>query len=68
MKTVFITGSSRGLGLEFTKQYLEKGYHVIASCRTPEKAKALRKEKPCPLVQAQTFLCFFLKRKSGWRS
>ncbi|NHJ31536.1 MAG: SDR family oxidoreductase [Asgard group archaeon] len=42
MKTVFITGSSRGLGFEFTRQYLEKGYQVIASCRTPEKAKALQ--------------------------
>ena len=44
MKTVFITGSSRGLGLglEFTKQYLERGYQVIASCRTPEKAIALQ--------------------------
>ncbi|HUU79671.1 MAG TPA: SDR family oxidoreductase [candidate division Zixibacteria bacterium] len=41
MKTIFITGSSRGLGLEFTKQYLELGNQVIASCRKPEKAKNL---------------------------
>ena len=41
MKNVLITGASRGLGLEFTKQYLERGYNVIASCRNPEKAKKL---------------------------
>jgi NAD(P)-dependent dehydrogenase (short-subunit alcohol dehydrogenase family) len=33
MKTVFISGGSRGLGLEFTKQYLSKGYHVLAASR-----------------------------------
>jgi len=42
MKKIFITGASRGLGLEFTKQYLKKGEIVIASCRKPEKADALK--------------------------
>jgi len=42
MKNILITGSSRGLGLEFTKQYLEKGERVIATCRNPEKAKDLQ--------------------------
>jgi len=45
MKTIFITGCSRGLGLEFTKQFLEKGDKVIASCRTPAKATTLQKLK-----------------------
>lgn len=45
MKNIFITGSSRGLGLEFTKQYLEKGDKVIASCRKPEKANDLQNLK-----------------------
>ncbi len=45
MKKIFITGASRGLGLEFTKQYLEKGEIVIASCRNPEKANALQELK-----------------------
>ena len=43
MKTIFITGSNRGLGLEFTKQYLELGNQVIASCRNPSKAESLNK-------------------------
>ena len=30
MKTVLITGANRGIGLEFTKQYLEKGRRVFA--------------------------------------
>ncbi len=42
MKNILITGSSRGLGLEFARQYLEKGNNVIASCRKPEKAKDLQ--------------------------
>jgi len=45
MKTVLITGASRGLGLEFTKQYLEGGNIVFASCRNPEKATFLLDEK-----------------------
>jgi NAD(P)-dependent dehydrogenase (short-subunit alcohol dehydrogenase family) len=45
MKNILITGSSRGLGLEFTRQYLEKGDNVIASCRKPEKANDLQNLK-----------------------
>lgn len=42
MKTVLVTGSSRGLGLEFARQYLERGDKVIAACRKPENAKELQ--------------------------
>ena len=34
MKTFFITGISRGLGLELTRHFLEKGYKVIGLSRT----------------------------------
>ncbi|MFA0350367.1 SDR family oxidoreductase, partial [Vibrio sp. 10N.222.55.C6] len=30
MKTVFITGANRGLGLELAKQYAQRHYKVIA--------------------------------------
>jgi len=40
--TVLITGANRGLGLEFTRQYAEQGWNVIASCRQPDGAQALR--------------------------
>lgn len=33
--TVLITGSNRGIGLEFAKQYAELGWDVIATSRTP---------------------------------
>ena len=33
MGTVFITGANRGLGLEFVKEFIEKNYKVIATCR-----------------------------------
>ena len=39
--TVLITGSNRGLGLEFTRQYAAKGWNVIASCRDPKSAAEL---------------------------
>ena len=42
MKTILITGASRGLGLEFTKQYLEAGNRVIATARNLDKAETLR--------------------------
>ena len=40
--TVFITGANRGIGLEFTKQYLERGWTVIATARKPDKAEDLK--------------------------
>ena len=40
--TVFITGSNRGLGLEFARQYAAKGWNVIATCRRPDEAAELQ--------------------------
>ncbi|WP_411826483.1 SDR family oxidoreductase [Luteolibacter sp. AS25] len=40
--SVLITGANRGLGLEFAKQFGEKGYHVIGTARSPEKATELK--------------------------
>jgi len=42
MPSVLVTGSSRGLGFEFVKQYAADGWHVIATCRNPEKADTLK--------------------------
>jgi len=39
--TVLITGSNRGLGLEFAKQYAAQGWTVIATTRKPAEAKEL---------------------------
>ncbi|TXR54630.1 SDR family oxidoreductase [Reinekea thalattae] len=33
METVLITGASRGIGLELTRQFLQQGYQVIATYR-----------------------------------
>jgi NAD(P)-dependent dehydrogenase (short-subunit alcohol dehydrogenase family) len=49
MKTVLITGTNRGLGLEFVKQYLEAGQKVIATARDPAQStelQALRERFP----------------------
>ncbi|WP_133127954.1 SDR family NAD(P)-dependent oxidoreductase [Legionella nagasakiensis] len=42
MKRALITGSNRGLGFEFVKQLSEQNFHVIATCRHPEKTKELQ--------------------------
>ena len=39
--TVLVTGSNRGLGYEFAKQYAEQGWTVIATARSPERADEL---------------------------
>ncbi|MAF83685.1 MAG: short-chain dehydrogenase [Chromatiales bacterium] len=39
--TVLITGSNRGIGLEFAQQYAERGWTVIATARKPAQADAL---------------------------
>ena len=41
MSTVLITGSNRGIGLEFVKQYSQSDCNVIATCRNPSKADDL---------------------------
>jgi NAD(P)-dependent dehydrogenase (short-subunit alcohol dehydrogenase family) len=43
MPNVLITGANRGLGLEFARQYALDGWTVIATCRAPEKAAALKR-------------------------
>lgn len=41
MKTIFSTGASRGIGLEWTRQCLDRGHRLIATCRNPGEATAL---------------------------
>ena len=39
---VLITGANRGIGLEFTQQYAQDGWNVLACCRDPQHAGALQ--------------------------
>jgi NAD(P)-dependent dehydrogenase (short-subunit alcohol dehydrogenase family) len=41
MPTTLITGASRGIGLELTRQYAADGWRVLATCRDPAQAGAL---------------------------
>ncbi|MEO7387512.1 MAG: SDR family oxidoreductase [Gammaproteobacteria bacterium] len=41
MTTILITGASRGLGLELTRQYAADGATVIATCRQPARSPEL---------------------------
>lgn len=42
MPNLLITGSNRGLGLEFVRQYAADGWRVFATCRHPAEAHQLR--------------------------
>ena len=41
MPSVLVTGSNRGIGLEWCRQYADAGWRVFATCRHPETADAL---------------------------
>jgi NAD(P)-dependent dehydrogenase (short-subunit alcohol dehydrogenase family) len=45
MTTILITGANRGIGLEFVKQYAADGADIVACCREPDKATALKTVK-----------------------
>ena len=40
--TILITGANRGIGLELIRQFSEDGWQVLACCRSPEDAEALK--------------------------
>jgi len=42
-EVVLITGASRGIGLGLVKEFLCKGFAVVATCRNPDKAVDLAK-------------------------
>lgn len=41
-KTILITGANRGLGLALSEQYRADGWNVLATCRNPQGADALK--------------------------
>lgn len=43
MSSIFITGSNRGLGLEWARQYAMNDWRVYATCRHPNQASDLNK-------------------------
>jgi len=42
MRTAIVTGANRGLGYEYTRQLLERGWHVIACARAKDADDLLR--------------------------
>jgi NAD(P)-dependent dehydrogenase (short-subunit alcohol dehydrogenase family) len=42
MASVLVTGSNRGLGLEWARQYAIEGWRVYATCRQPTEASELK--------------------------
>jgi NAD(P)-dependent dehydrogenase (short-subunit alcohol dehydrogenase family) len=52
MSTVLVTGANRGIGLELCRQYASDGWRVIATCRQPSAARALRGLSGCVEIYA----------------
>ena len=55
MKSVIITGASRGIGLETALAFARTGYKVFATMRNPEKATGLKekiKEESLPIIMS----------------
>lgn len=51
MPSIFVTGSNRGLGLEWVRQFAHSGWRVFASCRHPGEALELMQlAKQYPMV------------------
>jgi len=42
MASILVTGSNRGIGLEWCRQHVEAGWRVFATCRRPEAARELQ--------------------------
>ena len=51
MPTVLITGTNRGIGYEFARQYATDGWRVLACCREPARAEALKSLKGAVSIQ-----------------
>ena len=49
-KTIFITGSSSGVGLASAKLFYEKGWNIVATMRTPGKDKELKQLDPSRML------------------
>jgi NAD(P)-dependent dehydrogenase (short-subunit alcohol dehydrogenase family) len=41
-RTILLAGASRGLGLGLAREFLRRGWHVIATARTPDSAGSLQ--------------------------
>ena len=50
-KTVVITGANRGLGLEFVRNYINRGAHVWVGCRCPSEAADLIALRPAGILE-----------------
>jgi len=53
MPTILITGANRGLGLEFVRQYAQRGWRVLATVRDPLKGR------PASEAGAEVYVCDF---------
>lgn len=51
MKTVFITGSSTGIGYECAKIFMENGWNVVATMRNPQNAPDSLKQRNVLIVK-----------------
>jgi NAD(P)-dependent dehydrogenase (short-subunit alcohol dehydrogenase family) len=55
VQSVLITSASRGIGLEFVRQYAADGWHVFAACRNPGAADKLQAVARASAERVDTF-------------
>jgi NAD(P)-dependent dehydrogenase (short-subunit alcohol dehydrogenase family) len=66
MRTVLITGASRGIGLGLVREFLSTaGTRVIATARQPESAPQLAAILKAMIYLVWCFSCVLLLRGSG---
>jgi NAD(P)-dependent dehydrogenase (short-subunit alcohol dehydrogenase family) len=51
IRHALVQGASRGLGLELTRQLVERGVAVFATCREPERAPELQEVGPATVLR-----------------
>lgn len=51
MKTILITGANRGIGLGLTQKFVDTSWNVIACCRHPDNAEALKRISNIDIVE-----------------
>jgi NAD(P)-dependent dehydrogenase (short-subunit alcohol dehydrogenase family) len=64
MLNILVTGASRGIGLEFCRQYLSQRHNVVACCRHPDKATDLQRLKSEYAEQLTIFALDITSEKS----